>query len=126
AVVRETCRNLALPPWLLLIDGQSEDASNFFDEFARQPELAPPFSATADDTCLIVYTSGTTGFPKGAMHSQRNFVTCGEAFVQRVCLQDDDRIMIVLPLFHINALFYSVAGTLAAGCSMAVVPRFSA
>ena len=73
---------------------------------------------TADDTVLIVYTSGTTGFPKGAMHSQRSFVTGGEAFVQRVYLQDDDRVMIVLPLFHINALFYSVAGTLAAGCSM--------
>ena len=34
--------------------------------------------------------------------------------------------MIVLPLFHMNALFYSVAGTLAAGCSMVIVPRFSA
>jgi crotonobetaine/carnitine-CoA ligase len=82
--------------------------------------------ATADDTVLIVYTSGTTGFPKGAMHSQRSFVTGGEAFVQRVHLQEHDRVMIVLPLFHINALFYSVAGTLAAGCSMIVVPRFSA
>ena len=60
------------------------------------------------------------------MHSQRSFVLGGEAFVQRVYLQDDDRVMIVLPLFHINALFYSVAGTLAAGCSMLIVPRFSA
>ena len=60
------------------------------------------------------------------MHSQKSFVLCGEAFVQRVYLQDDDRVMIVLPLFHVNALFYSLAGTLAAGCSMVVVPRFSA
>jgi len=60
------------------------------------------------------------------MHSQRSFVTGGEAFVQRVYLQPDDRVMIVLPLFHINALFYSVAGTLAAGASMVIVPRFSA
>jgi crotonobetaine/carnitine-CoA ligase len=34
--------------------------------------------------------------------------------------------MVLLPLFHVNAQFYSVAGTLAAGCSMVVVPRFSA
>jgi crotonobetaine/carnitine-CoA ligase len=60
------------------------------------------------------------------MHSQRSFVTCGEAFVQRVYLQEDDRVMVVLPLFHINALFYSVAGTLAAGCSMLIVRKFSA
>ena len=60
------------------------------------------------------------------MHSQRSFVTCGEAFVQRVYLQPDDRVMVVLPLFHINALFYSLAGTLAAGCSALIVQRFSA
>jgi crotonobetaine/carnitine-CoA ligase len=60
------------------------------------------------------------------MHSQRSLVTAGEAFVQRVHLQPDDRCMIVLPLFHMNALFYSVAGALAAGASMAIVPRFSA
>ena len=59
----------------------------------------------------MLYTSGTTGFPKGAMHSQRSFVTGGEAFVQRVYLQDDDRVMVVLPMFHINANFYSLAGT---------------
>ena len=46
--------------------------------------------------------------------------------MQRIYVQPDERIMIVLPLFHINALFYSVAGTLAAGACMIIVPRFSA
>ncbi len=46
--------------------------------------------------------------------------------MQRIYVQPDERIMIVLPLFHINALFYSVAGTLAAGAGMIIVPRFSA
>jgi len=96
------------------------------DLVAAAPDTALPANAGADDTCLIVYTSGTTGFPKGAMHSQRSFVTCGEAFVQRIHVQPDERIMIVLPLFHINALFYSVAGTLAAGATMIIVPRFAA
>jgi crotonobetaine/carnitine-CoA ligase len=96
------------------------------DLIARAPDSALPGGIGADDTCLIVYTSGTTGFPKGVMHSQRSFVTCGEAFVQRVYLQEDDRVMVVLPLFHINALFYSVAGMLAAGCSMLIVRKFSA
>src|SRR5262249_11210860 len=82
--------------------------------------------STADDTCVIVYTSGTTGAPKGVMHSQRSFITGGEAFVQRVRLQPEDRVTIVLPLFHMNALFYSIAGSVAAGCSAFIVPRFSA
>src|SRR6476469_428900 len=102
------------------------DVAALHDAIEKTPQRVLPQDISGDDTFLIVYTSGTTGFPKGSMHSQRSFVTGGEAFVQRVYLQDDERVMIVLPLFHINALFYSVAGTLAAGCSMAIVPRFSA
>ena len=125
-VARKACHGLASTPWFVLLDAGRHDVPLLGDLIARAPDIALPGGISADDTCLIVYTSGTTGFPKGAMHSQRSFVTCGEAFVQRVYLQDDDRVMIVLPLFHINALFYSVAGTLAAGCSALIVKRFSA
>ena len=126
SVAKAACEGLRSAPWFLSLDKAAEGAPFLLDE-AERTEVSPlPQDVSADDTCLIVYTSGTTGFPKGAMHSQRSFVTGGESFVQRVYLQDDDRLMIVLPLFHINALFYSVAGTLAAGCSMVIVPRFSA
>ena len=125
-VAREAAAKLARAPWFLLSDGAVDGAPNFFEVAQATAAAALPRVASPDDTCLIVYTSGTTGFPKGAMHSQRSFVTCGEAFVQRVYLQPDDRVMVILPLFHINALFYSVAGTLAAGATLIVVPRFSA
>lgn len=125
-IAREACRGLGREPWFVLLDGSRRDLPVLREAIERAPDVRLPEDISADATCLIVYTSGTTGFPKGAMHSQRSFVTGGEAFVQRVHLQDDDRVMIVLPLFHINALFYSVAGTLAAGASMAIVPRFSA
>jgi len=126
AVAREAAAGLDPAPWFILLDSPLEDVPALEDLVRGAPDLRFPDNVGADDTCLIVYTSGTTGFPKGAMHSQRSFVMGGEAFVQRVHLQDDDRVMIVLPLFHINALFYSVAGTLAAGCGMLIVPRFSA
>ena len=123
---RAACAGLAAAPWFVLLDAGRDDVPLLHDLIERAPNAQVPGDVAADDTCLIVYTSGTTGFPNGAMHSQRSFVTSGEAFVQRIYLQDDDRVMIVLPLFHINALFYSVAGTLVAGCSMAIVPKFSA
>ena len=125
-VAREACAGLARRPWFVGLDRAQDGVPLLQDVMQRAPAVALPGDTKSDATCLIVYTSGTTGFPKGAMHSQRNFVTCGEAFVQRVYLQDTDRVMVVLPLFHINALFYSVAGTLAAGCGMLVVPKFSA
>ena len=123
---REACHGLSTAPWFVLLDAGTHDVPLLADLIQDVPERALPEEVSGEDTCLIVYTSGTTGFPKGAMHSQKSFVTGGEAFVQRVYLQDDDRVMILLPLFHINALFYSVAGTLAAGASMVVVPKFSA
>lgn len=126
ATARAASAGLARAPWFMTVDAPSDDAPSLFDLLGEAPGEAPPAVGGAEDTCLIVYTSGTTGFPKGAMHSQRNFVTAGEAFVQRVHLQPDDRVMIILPMYHINALFYSLAGTLAAGCDAVVMPRFSA
>ena len=114
AVAREASAGIAPAPWFMLLDGAADGVPALDALIAAAPDSVLTPNAGADATCLIVYTSGTTGFPKGAMHSQRSFVTCGEAFVQRIYVQPDERIMIVLPLFHINALFYSVAGTLAA------------
>ncbi len=86
----------------------------------------PPAAASPDDTCLIMFTSGTTGRPKGVMHRQRTFALAGECFVERMRIQPDDRLLAVLPLFHINAMFYSVGGTCAAGATVVIAPRFSA
>ena len=126
AVAREASEGLETVPWFLTLDVPAADVASLLEAAAGMTPALPVPGVTADDTCLIVYTSGTTGFPKGAMHSQRSFVSGGEAFVQRVYLQEEDRVMVVLPLFHINATFYSTAGTLAAGCSLAIMPRFSA
>lgn len=126
AVARDAAADLKIPAWFVMLDAAADGVPTLDDLLKAATATALPNDITGDATCLIVYTSGTTGFPKGAMHSQRSFVTGGEAFVQRVYLQDDDRVMIVLPLFHINAMFYSLAGTLAAGASAVITPKFSA
>ncbi len=74
----------------------------------------------------IIYTSGTTGLPKGVMQSHRSYMVAGESFAMRTALQDSDRILTILPLFHANAQFYSTMGTLVAGATMILSPRFSA
>ncbi|HEU4625576.1 MAG TPA: AMP-binding protein [Steroidobacteraceae bacterium] len=79
-----------------------------------------------DDPLVVIYTSGTTGFPKGVVHTQRNYVLAGESFVARMHLQPEDRLLALLPFFHINALFYSLGGTLAAGATLITARRFSA
>jgi len=125
-VAREACKDINPAPWFMQFDGAAGDAPNLFDLIAASPEVALPPPANADDTCLIIYTSGSTGFPKGVMHSQRNFVIAGEANVARLWLQPQERLLIILPLFHVNALFYVLAGALAAGATIIVVEKFSA
>jgi len=93
---------------------------------AAQPANAAPGVDSDRSTALIIYTSGTTGFPKGAMHSHRGYVLTAEAFVGRLHLQPDERVMCVMPLFHINALMYSVGGALACGGCLVLMRRFSA
>ena len=123
-VVREAIDATSLRPWLMQVDGAADDALDFFAEGG--PDAPAPATGEAGDICLIIYTSGTTGSPKGVMHSQRNYVFSAKVAAGRVALQPDDKVLIVLPFFHVNALFYSLASILAAGASGTILPRFSA
>lgn len=113
-------------PWFAGLDAAGSDTPSLYELMETASGLALPDIDDPDATCLIIYTSGTTGFPKGVMHSQRTYVLVSEASVQRVHLQENDTVLIVLPLFHVNALFYSAGGTVAAGASMVIAPKFSA
>lgn len=125
-VAREAAGSIDPSPRFFLLEGEHDSVPRFDAMVAQAPAVELPPSPDADATFLTLYTSGTTGFPKGVMHSQRNFVMAGEGFVARMWLQPDDRLMCILPMFHINALFYSLAGTFAAGASLVLVPKFSA
>lgn len=130
--VREALAATPMRPWLMLNEPSSTESSPDHDTFSLDREIlesrpaVPAHAEDPDDPCVFIYTSGTTGFPKGVMHSQRNVVLAGEGFVQRMYLQPDDRLMCILPMFHINALFYSLAGALAAGAALILIARFSA
>jgi crotonobetaine/carnitine-CoA ligase len=125
-VARQACAGMARPPRFLMIDGSSEDVPTLRGLVESIPPGSLPGDIGPEDICLILYTSGTTGFPKGVMHSQRNFALAGEGFVERMHLQPEDRLLCILPLFHINGLFYSLGGAVAAGASLVLAPRFSA
>jgi crotonobetaine/carnitine-CoA ligase len=92
---------------------------------ARRDEVPLP-EVGPGDAVIVIYTSGTTGFPKGVVHTQSNYVLAGEAFVARLHLQPSERCLALLPFYHINALFYSLGGALAAGGTLVTARAFSA
>jgi carnitine-CoA ligase len=118
-VAREACQARGVNAWFMALDDLTDLAQ-------AAPSVELPHDVSPEDTCVIVYTSGTSGFPKGVMHGQRSYLLTGELFLQRMQLQPDERMLVVLPLFHINALFYSLSGAVAAGCTAIIAPRFSA
>jgi len=72
-----------------------------------------------------MYTSGTTGNPKGAVLRQRAPLCGGENTIIAHELTADDRTLLVLPLFHINGFCVSLMSTLVGGMSIVVPLRFS-
>ena len=73
-----------------------------------------------------MFTSGTTGRPKGVEVTQANYAFAGATMAAACDLTADDRYLVVLPLFHANAQYYSFAAAIAVGASVALMPTFSA
>lgn len=80
----------------------------------------------ANSIALLMYTSGTTGVPKGVMLSQANLTANAQAISDEHALTSQDRVLAVLPLYHINAFAVTMLAPLAHGGSLAMPPRFSA
>jgi len=105
---------------VFVVDPRGVDAT----EARRWEELerAEPLDLTAaaadlhpEDTAIIVYTSGTTGPPKGAMLSHANMLYAARIFRDAYGTRPDDEVLSYLPLCHIAERLFSVLGAVEAG-----------
>jgi fatty-acyl-CoA synthase len=76
------------------------------------------------DDLLLVYTSGTTGQPKGAMHSRAGLQANAVAAIAAQGLDARSRVLAVLPLFHVGGLCIQTLPALVAGGAVNLQPRF--
>jgi long-chain acyl-CoA synthetase len=86
----------------------------------------PPTKLDPDDVAFLVYTSGTTGPPKGAMNTHRNVVYNAEVYRQWVHLTPDDVCLAVAPLFHVTGLVAHLAVALLLPMPVVLGYRFDA
>jgi oxalate---CoA ligase len=80
----------------------------------------------AQDHALLMYTSGTTGRPKGVLHTHASLLAGGWTTAIAHQLSPMDRGLCVLPIYHINGLCVTIMGPLIAGGSVVVCDKFSA
>ena len=113
----------ALLTWLLADPPMPAGATRWADALAHAPPATPP-TASPDDLALLPYTSGTTGMPKGCMHTHRTLMPnvvggglWGHASAESTSLG-------VVPMFHITGMMYGVLGPVYLGSTVVLMPRW--
>jgi long-chain acyl-CoA synthetase len=79
-----------------------------------------------DDDAIIIYTSGTTGKPKGCLLTHGNVSANARQISEWLHFTEDDRLLTIMPLFHMNAVSVTTMSALHAGGSTVISPKFSA
>lgn len=118
--VRTMLKEVARPLAVQVID---VDAEEIFDP-GELPETALP-EVSEEDDALLMYTSGTTGLPKGVVLTHKNVISGGLFVTQAHRLTASDRVLSSLPLYHINGQIVTAVSPLVHGGSVVMPHRFS-
>ncbi|ANH37626.1 Long-chain-fatty-acid--CoA ligase [Nocardioides dokdonensis FR1436] len=130
-VVRRARADLPGLDLVVVVDGDSDDLGAHEVGFASFTDLTPlaedeVHAPTAAETASILYTSGTSGPPKGCLLGHAFFDFGARSVASQLELSEADVMMCVLPLFHMNAQASSVATSLHVGARLVLEDRFSA
>ena len=111
---------------VIAVDEHAPDLDGLIGDAGRSAAAPGRPDIGVRDTAAIMFTSGTTGRPKGVEITQANYAFCGKVMAERAGFGPGDRLLVVLPLFHGNAQYYSFAAAIWSGAAIVLQPAFSA
>ena len=97
-----------------------------FAVLADNPTAPTPVEVSEEDTAMILYTSGTTGKPKGAMLAHCNIVHSSMVFVSCLQLTAADRSIAAVPLGHVTGVVANITTMICCGGALIIMPEFKA
>jgi non-ribosomal peptide synthetase component E (peptide arylation enzyme) len=107
----------------LVIAGASAGPTlSWREALARAAPQAAPYAARPEDPAFWLYSSGTTGKPKGIMHAHRSLLTAGQAQREVIGLAPGERSFATSKLFFAYALEHGLLGPLAIGATAVLEP----
>ena len=109
-------------PEIVVVD----EADPGVDGLRADPSLWPLPHPAPGERAAVMFTSGTTSAPKGVVVTQANYAFAGDVMAVAAGLTTHDRQLVVLPMFHANAQYYSFAAAISVGASVALMHAFSA
>jgi fatty-acyl-CoA synthase len=121
--------DLDVPAWItaprqpLPTAGASGTTALWSSAIASGAPLGPHL-ATADDLCVMPYTSGTTGQPKGSVHRHRSVMFTTVAVPQWNRTFQDESVLAVLPYFHVTGMQNSMNSPIYSGSTIVLLPRW--
>jgi long-chain acyl-CoA synthetase len=86
----------------------------------------PEANLNNGDEAIIIYTSGTTGKPKGCLLTHGNVIANARQIAEWLTFTERDRLLTIMPLFHMNAVSVTTMSALYSGGSTVISPKFSA
>ena len=98
----------------------------FDNEAGNTDERELETDLSCEDDAIIIYTSGTTGKPKGCLLTHGNVIANARQISSWLKFTEADRLLTMMPLFHMNAVSVTTMSALYAGGSTVVSPKFSA
>ena len=120
-MIRSIKENLKSLKYIILVDGITADTLNFYEIIERTTATFKQAVIDKDSIASILYTSGTTGQPKGAMLTHENFLSNCFACIQAIDAKKTDNFICLLPMFHSFAWTVCVLMPLSVAASITII-----